>query len=132
MIEFRPFEVADIHLLDVQPSQVEDRQCVLADPDRYALETSWSWTAWENARPLGMGGIITAEGGAAMSWALLSKDLRRQMPQLVRYLREALRAYVDKTGHPVYTEVDDWVFNGVRWAKLLGFERITRTQWGFR
>ena len=81
--------------------------------------------------PIAMAGILTAPGGEAIAWALLGKDLRRQMPSIIRYVRDVLRAYVEHTGNPVYTEVDYLVPNGVRWAKALGFEQITDTHWGY-
>ena len=131
MIEFRPFEIADIHLLDIQPSQIGDRDDLLGDPNRYLLENRWSWSAWEGGRPIAMAGILVAPGGEAMAWALLGRDLRRQMVPVLQYVRRVLAAYVVHTGDPVYTEVDYLVPNGVRWAKLLGFEQITHTHWGY-
>lgn len=125
-MSFRPFSVADLHLIEVQPRHAEALAAVLADLEPYRmLEGPTAWTLWRGGRPLGCAGITQG-----VAWAFLGRDLRRDMVRVTRFVRRILELHRENVG-PVTAEIDESFPAGVQWALLLGFRRSSPGVWTY-
>jgi hypothetical protein len=128
MIDFRPFEIADLDTLEIQPQHVELRELIDTVPrDLLArvMEGPYSWTAWTPyGIPVAACGILRS----GEAWAILCADLSRSMVPVTRKVREVLRQYAKEVG-PATASIEKSHPEAVRWARVLGFQRVGSDQY---
>jgi hypothetical protein len=119
MIELRPFTRADFEALDENPATAKWRGRLADRPvDLFEMQ-KYSYSAWEDGKLLGCGGVVDYGGGRGEAWAMLDKDLKQDFRKTHNVVSRFLEVLpFDRIEAVVETAYED----GHRWVKLLGFE----------
>lgn len=113
-----PFEAG--HIFDLRLQRAQELFYSKFSPGyATALETAGGYTALVDGRPIVCAGLVEQWEGRALAWALMAQDAG---PHFVRITRAVRRALDMAQWRRVEAHVDAEFHEGIRWAKMLGFE----------
>jgi len=117
MITYKPFKVADIKTIDLQPQQVGLFD-YLKETDFICLETDTAITITQDGRNVFCGGCTTMWQGRGLMWCYFGiidpKDFIK-----IHHIIHSFLSVLDFNRIEMYVDYD--FKNGHRWAKALGF-----------
>lgn len=115
-----PFKAEHLAALALQPAQALSLQDT-GDDYGPALEAGGNgYTAIVDGRPVACAGIVEQWRGRGLAWALLAGDIGPHC--FVRVTRAVRRALDLSPLRRVEAHVDVRFNQGIRWARMLGFE----------
>lgn len=120
-MEIVPFRAAHLRYLALQSAQAY-ASSELSKPEYGEMLEGLgeSFTAIHDGQVIGCAGIWRVWENRSHVWALLSPDAGRHFVAIHRAVRDKLNSMTDRR---IEAAVDVGFTEGVRWMKMLGFER---------
>lgn len=128
-MEIKPFRAYHLRQLLAEPAH-EYMRPMLSDPSHGATleQADASFTAIENGRVVGCGGIMPVWAGRAIAWSVLSANSGPCMVPIHIVTRRLLRMRSERR---IEATCDADFKAGHRWLRLLGFELEAARMEGF-
>ena len=123
-MQVRAFKPDDLRTLDIQPGQ-RGHASYLTHEMIEAMGALEAFTAFDDDRPLMVGGIVHFWPGRAMLWSYLATGAGPHLAALTR----ATRRFIDlQAVRRLELYVDEEFRPGHRWAEMLGFKFESRLE----
>lgn len=90
MIEFKRCRPEDVERLQVQAEQALDKHFVISSGAHALVAQDWTFSAFDGAQLVGVGGVARLWANHGQVWALLAPDIGRSMTQFVRFTKDLL------------------------------------------
>jgi hypothetical protein len=117
MIEFVPFERSHLQLIEPQEWQRSENNSMFMDmPER------WAKTLLADGFPVACAGVMEIWPGRGHAWALLDVQAAKYLRQITRAIRDE---FIGLPFRRIEMTVQEGFDQGMRWARLLGFEQET-------
>lgn len=131
MIEMRPSTLSDVG--SFVPKSIYDVEGAWDGVESF-IERGHSWTILANGVPVALVGIsINWAGESADVWGITSDAMSGHAIPITLQLRRALNKASDYGIHRLALQVQSTYPEGIRWAKVLGFQpEVLLQKWGPR